>query len=160
MKSKFWRFPDLTRHGAKMICVGINPRKNTVLGSRDRRKRDKQDEPTHTVILALSHEVRSYAELPTDQLPTRPSGPARHTNITSTSRRWSARNAGVEASAKHFCRFPCQAKNLMRFGVLKGPGSGHFSMSPNHGRSRSFPAGQDSSYYAAAGVASRASVSR
>jgi hypothetical protein len=42
----------------------------------------------------------------------------------------------------------------------KSPFYGHFGMSPNHDRSRSFPARQEPSYYAAAAVASRARVSR
>ena len=69
-------------------------------------------------------------------------------------------NAGVQAGAEHFRRLPCLAKNVIGFCLWRGPFGGHFGVSPNHGRSRSFSARQDSSYYAAAGVASRASVSR
>ena len=65
-------------------------------------------------------------------------------------------NAGVEADAEHFRRFPCLAKNLIGFCLWKGPFGGHFGVSPKHGRSRSFSARQDSSY--SPGVS--ASVSR
>ena len=60
-------------------------------------------------------------------------------------------NAGVQAGAEHFRRFPCLAKNVIGFCLWRSPFCGHFGVSPNHGRSRSFSARQDSSYYAAAG---------
>lgn len=69
-------------------------------------------------------------------------------------------NAGVEANAKHFRMFPSLAKNPFRLCLLRSPFGGHFGVSLLHGRNLSFPATQDLSYYAAAGVASRASVSR
>ena len=68
------------------------------------------------------------------------------------------RNARIQPRTKHFRRLPCMAKNVSEFCLLRSPFSGHFSASPNHGRSRSFSASQESFYYAAA--ASRARVSR
>jgi hypothetical protein len=50
-------------------------------------------------------------------------------------------NAGVQADAEHFRRLPCLAKNVAGFCLRKGLFGGHFGTSPNHGRSRSFPAG-------------------
>src|ERR1017187_10303996 len=43
-------------------------------------------------------------------------------------------NAGVETSAQHFRRFPCLAKNPMRFCLLSCLFGGHFGVSPKHGR--------------------------
>ena len=54
------------------------------------------------------------------------------------------RDAGIEASPQHFRRSSCLAKNVSRFCLLGSPFSGHFRMSPNHGRRRSFSATQDS----------------
>lgn len=55
-------------------------------------------------------------------------------------------NAGVQASAKHFRRLPCLAKNVVGFCLRKGLFGGHFRTSPNHGRSRSFPARRGTSH--------------
>ena len=52
-------------------------------------------------------------------------------------------NAGVQAGAEHFRRLPCLAKNVIGFCLWRGPFYGHFRVSPNHGRSRSFSARQD-----------------
>jgi hypothetical protein len=49
-------------------------------------------------------------------------------------------NAGVQAGSQHFRRPSYLAKNVFRFCLLGSPFSGHFSMSPTHGRSRSFSA--------------------
>ena len=59
-----------------------------------------------------------------------------------------------------FAGFRRLAKNVLGFCVCGGPFGGHFERSPRHGRRRSFSARKELSYYAAAGVASRASVSR
>jgi hypothetical protein len=69
-------------------------------------------------------------------------------------------NAGVEANAKRFRMFSSLAKNPRRLCLLRSLFGGHFRVSLPHGRRLSFSATQDSSYYAASGVASRASVSR
>src|SRR5580692_12314880 len=68
-------------------------------------------------------------------------------------------NAGVEANAKHFRMFPSLAKNPGRWYLLRGLFGGHFRVSLPHGRILSFLAKQHSSYYAAVGRESRASVS-
>jgi hypothetical protein len=52
-------------------------------------------------------------------------------------------NAGVQAGAEHFRRFPCLAKNVFGFCLIGGRFGGHFGASPNHGRSRSFSARLD-----------------
>jgi hypothetical protein len=70
------------------------------------------------------------------------------------------RDTGVKSGAEHSRRFPCLAENPTRFCLFRCRIDGHFAVSLLHGRIESFPARQDSSYYAAAGVASRASVSR
>src|SRR3981189_2582926 len=70
------------------------------------------------------------------------------------------RDTGVKSGAEHSRRFPCLAENPMRFCLFICPFSNHFRMTFLHGRNLSFPAIKDSSYYAAADVASRASVSR
>ena len=56
------------------------------------------------------------------------------------------RDAGIQPDPEHFRPFPCLAKNVSGFYVLGSPFSGHFSVSPKHDRSLSFPARQDSSY--------------
>ena len=55
-------------------------------------------------------------------------------------------DAGVEADAEHFRRFPCLAKNPTRFCFLRCRFGGHFSVSLLPDRILSFSAIQDSSY--------------
>jgi N12 class adenine-specific DNA methylase len=55
-------------------------------------------------------------------------------------------DAGIEARSQHFRRSSCLAKNATGFCFGKGPFGGHFEMSPNHGRSRSFSARKGPSY--------------
>jgi hypothetical protein len=74
--------------------------------------------------------------------------------------KWLSTPEDVEDWREHFRRFPCVAKNVIGFCLWKGPFGGHFRVSPNHGRSRSFSARKELSYYAAADVAIRVSVSR
>ena len=59
-----------------------------------------------------------------------------------------------------FAGFLCPAKNLSRFCCPEGPFYGYFTNVRCTGRTRSFSARKDPSYYAAAGRASRANVSR
>src|SRR5215813_10847912 len=56
--------------------------------------------------------------------------------------------AGIKAGPKHFLRFPWLAKNVIRFRFLGSPLGGHLVSSPLSGRTRSFSARQNSSYYA------------
>src|SRR5207302_1385811 len=56
------------------------------------------------------------------------------------------RDAGVEAGSKHFGRFPCLAKNPMRFGFLRCPFGGHSGVLLLPDRILSFSAMQDSTY--------------
>ena len=70
------------------------------------------------------------------------------------------RNAGVQTHTEHFRPLASLAKNVCRFYVLEMRFGGHFGASPNLGRSRSFSAMQDSSYYAAVAASRRVSVSR
>src|ERR1035437_3817226 len=67
-----------------------------------------------------------------------------------------SRDAGVETGAEHFRRFPCLAENSARFCLFNCPFGRHFEMPLLRGRILSFSARRDPSYYAAAGVASRA----
>jgi len=55
-------------------------------------------------------------------------------------------NTGIQARSEHFCRLPCLAKNVSRFCLWRSLLYGHFGASPQHDRSRSFSAMQDSSY--------------
>jgi len=48
--------------------------------------------------------------------------------------------------ANDSCRFPGLAKNPVRFYCSRSPFGGHFGVSPNHGRRRSFSARQNLSY--------------
>ena len=47
---------------------------------------------------------------------------------------------------QHFRRCSCRAKKVVGAWFIKGPFSGHFRMSPDHGRSRSFSAIPPSGY--------------
>src|SRR5579872_740092 len=53
------------------------------------------------------------------------------------------RNAGVQASAEHFRRSPCLAKNVTGFCLWRSPVSWQFGASPNQGRKRFFTAKQE-----------------
>src|SRR5712671_8404 len=70
------------------------------------------------------------------------------------------RHAGGGAGPEHFRRFPCPAKNPMGFWFLRRPVFRPFSSDAPAWPESILSGQEDSSYYAAAGVASRASVSR
>jgi hypothetical protein len=61
---------------------------------------------------------------------------------------------------EHFRQISSLAKDIVGSCLRKAPSSGHFSMSPTVAAVGPFSAREDPSYYAAAGVASRAGVSR
>jgi hypothetical protein len=70
------------------------------------------------------------------------------------------RDTGVEAGMQYFRPPACLAKNPLRIGLPKSVWAAIWGLSLNYGRSRSFSAMRPPSYYAAAGVANRVSVSR